>query len=132
MKTAILNVARYLLKLMGRTTNNQSPMAAAEIKKTPIVECYKFRSCPERERFNEILHTTGFIASDGILRIFYDDRNNIAVEMEVNGLTINLRQANPFPYNPRWGLARDLVHAWMRAHDASLTTDYGWAGNAWF
>jgi hypothetical protein len=104
---------------------------AEKTKRTcPITEIYKKRPAPEREQFNEVLHSAGFVAEDGILRVFYNE-HNVAVELEVNGLTLNLREAKPFPYHARWGMARDLIRAWMRDHEASLTEDFGWVRNVW-
>lgn len=94
-----------------------------------IMERHVGRPCPERQRFNEKLYSTGFVSSDGILRVFYAD--GLAVEIEVNGMPIDLRSATPFPQHPRWRLSRDLIHAWMREHDVEITSDYSWVVNRW-
>lgn len=96
----------------------------------PIIEFYSKRSCPERERFNESLWSTGFIAADGILRVFYNE-NNVAVELEVNNVTIDLREIRPFPIHPKWILSKDLVHTWMRDHRVLLHSDFAWVSNVW-
>jgi hypothetical protein len=105
-----------------------NPVAAPKPKR--ILEVYRDRQCPERERFNETLVSTGFVAKDGNLRIFYNDRK-FAVEMEVNDTTFDLRELTPYPQHPKWIWANKLVHAWLREHGVPPNGDFHWVSDNW-
>lgn len=95
----------------------------------PILEVYKSRSSTERG-FVDISHSSGFVAADGALRVFYNELG-VAVEVEVYGTTISLRDAYPFPQNRKWELADCLIANWLVRHGSPLKTRYSWANNLW-